>query len=80
MRLKSRLCPNGNRDNMKDNLRKYSSTAPFYIIRVLVSLSVAMGLNLGFVDNKGVYLQSGRITQEIYARPLRQWVTKRGVL
>lgn len=79
MRLKARLCPHGNRDKEKGNLRKDASVAQFDVIRLLLSLATILQFSIGCVDIKGAYLQSGAVKRRIYVRPPRQW-TKRGLL
>lgn len=37
MKMKSRICPHGNRDREKVNIRKGSSTAQFNVIRLLLT-------------------------------------------
>lgn len=68
-RLKARLCPHGNRDQMKEDVRKDSATAQFHIIRLMLSLVVVLGFRIGVIDIKGAYLQSGEIKRRIYVRP-----------
>lgn len=78
--LKARIVPHGNHDDEKDDIRKDSSNAPLYIIRLLLSLVTFMGFRIGTADIKGAYLQSGPIKRDIYVRPPRDWPTLRGIL
>lgn len=73
MRLKARICPHGNHDTKKDNIKKDSSTAQFDIIRLMLSLLKFTGYRIGLVHTKGAYLQSGPIQRKIYARPPFEW-------
>lgn len=38
MRLKARICPQGNRERMKDEVRKDSTTAHFDVIRLMLAI------------------------------------------
>lgn len=80
MRLKARICPHGNRDIMKDEVRKDSSTAQYDVIRTALSVATTMDAVLGHVDIKGAYLQSGPIQRTIYVRPPRELGSKKGTL
>lgn len=73
LRLKARICPHGNRDAMKDGIRKDSATAQFDVIRLMLSLATILSFNLGVVDVSGAYMQSGPIKRNIYVRPPREW-------
>lgn len=79
-RLKARLCPHGNRDKEKDDIRKDSATAQFDVIRLVCSLATILGFRLGCLDVRGAYLQSGPIQRDIYVRPPPEWKGKRGVI
>lgn len=67
--MKARLCPHGNRDKEKGNIRNDSASAKFPIIRLLLSLATFLMLRIGCIDINGAYLQSGPITRELYIRP-----------
>lgn len=77
--MKARLCPHGNRDKMKNDVRKDSSTAQFDEILLLLSLASMLHFRLGCIDIKGAYLQSGPIRRQIYILPPPE-VAKRGYL
>lgn len=79
-RLKARLCPHGNRDKMKDTIRKDSATAQFDVIRLICSIASILRMRLGCIDVKGAYLQSGPITRDIYVKPPRECNVPRGIL
>lgn len=66
MRMKARLCPHGNRDMEKGNIRNDSSSAQFYVIRMMLSLVTLLKFRIGCIDVKGAYLQSGPITRDLY--------------
>lgn len=72
-RLKARLCPHGNRDIMKDDIRKDSATAQFDVIRLMLTITTFLPMRIGVVDISGAYMQSGPIKRDIYVRPPREW-------
>lgn len=76
-RLKSRLCPRGNRNAMKGDIRNDASNTQFNMIRLMLSLACILQFALGCVDIKSAYLQSGPITREIYVRPPKEWQLRR---
>lgn len=78
--LKARIVPHGNRDDEKDDVRKDSSAAQFFAIRLVLYISTLLGFRLGMADIKGAYLQSGPIKRTIYVRPPREWRGARGML
>lgn len=80
MRLKARLCPHGNRDKMKNDIRKDSATAQFDVIRLFCSMAAVLQFRLGCLDIKGAYLQSGPIQREIFVRPPKECGSIRGML
>lgn len=80
MRLKSRICTHGNRDRMKDDIRKDSSTAQFNVIRMTLSKATDMDDVLGHVEIRGAYIQSGPIQRTIYVRPPRKWEAQEEIL
>lgn len=80
-RLKARIVPHGNKDRMKDQVRKDSATAQFNIIRLMLAISSFFPMRLGVIDISGAYMQSGPIKRDIYVRPPREWdKTQRGRL
>lgn len=77
--MKARLYPHENKDEFKITVQKDSQTAQFDIIRMLLSLAYMLSLIPACTDIKGVHLQSGPITQEIYIRPPREKCEKRKI-
>lgn len=73
MNLRARICPHGKRDDMKDDLRKDSTTAQFSVIRLLLSIATCSRVRLGLVYISGAYMQIGPIKRQIYGRPAREW-------
>lgn len=53
LRLKAGLCPHSNREKFKYDVRKDSSTAQVDVIRLLLSVTVALKFRLGCADIKG---------------------------
>ena len=86
LKLKARIVAHGNEDKDRDAVRKDSAAAQFVIIRLLLSTAALRGFQLGKIDVKKAYLQSGPIKREIYVRPPREWNSasdaypKRGIL
>lgn len=72
-KLKARLCPHGNEDAEKDQVRKDSANAQLSIVRLLLSLTSFLGFKVCTADIKGAFLQSGPIQREIYFKPPREW-------
>ena len=79
-RLKARIVPHGNHDDEKDFVRKDSSNAPLFVVRILLSLVTFLGFRIATADIKGAFLQSGPIKRDIYVRPPREWPSPRGLL
>ena len=70
-RFKARLVVHGNEDASKDDIRKDAATAHLTTIRLILSLAVCYGFQLGQIDIKAAYFQSGPIRRRIYVRPPR---------
>lgn len=77
---KAQIVPHGNHDDEKDDVRKDSSNAPLFVIRLLLSLVTFFGFRIATADIKGAFLQSGPIKRDLYVRPPRQWSTIQGIL
>lgn len=79
--MKERIFPLGNKDDIKSDIRKYSATAQFYVIRLLLALATMLRMRLGVVDIIEAYIQSFPINRDINVRPPREWKeTDRGSL
>lgn len=74
------MFPHENCDKAKDDLRKDSATAQFDVIRFLCSVATILGIRLGFLSVKDVYLLSGPIKRENYVRPLRECAVPIGII
>lgn len=68
-RLKSRLCPHGNREHLEEIIRKESLLAQSFVIRLLLSLATILSCKLGCIDINGGYWQSGPIKTDIFVIP-----------
>lgn len=71
-KMKARICPHGNRDLEKNNIRNDSTNAQFDMIRLLLFLSLMFSFRLGGLDVKGAYMKSGDITRLLYVRPPKE--------
>lgn len=71
--MKARICPHGNKDDLKDDIQKDSATAQYDSIRILIYIATFMPMRLGVVDIGGTYMRSGPITREIYVRRPKEW-------
>lgn len=78
--MKTRIVPHGNHDDEKEKIRKDSSNAPLFVVRLLLSLITFLNFCIGTANIKGAFLQSGPIDRDIYVRPARDWTTVRGIL
>lgn len=77
-RLKIRLFPHGNRSWEKGQIRSDCAHGRFDVVRLMLYVSNVLRLTLGCSDVQGAYLQSGPIKREVYIRPSREWVHRRG--
>lgn len=71
-RFRARLCQHDSKDNGKRNIRPDSCDKQFDFLRMMISISLVQDFLLACVDSKGVYLQSGPITRDLYIRPLKE--------
>ena len=78
LKLRCRVVPHGNRDQLKDDLRSDSSTAQFPIIRTVLSMAVIHKFTLATLDISKAYLQAGDLQRDIYMRPPTGWEASRG--
>lgn len=79
-RLKARIVPHGNHDSEKEEIRKDSSNAQLFVVRLLLSLVTFLDFRIATADITGAYLQSGPIKRDIYVRPPRDWGCDRSIL
>lgn len=76
-KLKTRLCPHGNRDREKDQIRSDLSNVQFDIIRLILVPATDLRFRLGCIDFKAAYLQSGPITRELFVTPPNEYDKRR---
>lgn len=69
---KARIVPWGHRDKDKDYLRGDAPSIGFEIFRLLLSLCVAYGWDIGQMDVKAAFLQARGFNRLIYVRPPRE--------
>ena len=68
-RFKARLVVHGNEDEQKDAIRKDAATAHLVTIRLILSMATCYNFELGQIDIKAAYFQSGPIKRRVYVRP-----------
>lgn len=71
--LKARICPHGNEDRLKDDIRKDSTNAPIALIRLTLAYAALSQFHVFTTDMKGAYLQSGPILRDLYVSAPREW-------
>lgn len=79
-KMKARICPHGNRDAEKDDIRSDSTNAQFDMIRLLLFLAIIFSFRIGGLDVKGAYMKSGDITRLLFVRPPKELVRIYGYL
>ena len=67
--VKARICPWGNHDIEKLNLRSDCPSILMEILRLVLSISVEMGWEIGSMDAVAAYLQALGFAREIFVRP-----------
>lgn len=72
LKLKARIAPHGNEDNLKDVLTKDCSTCPPTGLRILESIASLHGWNVYKADVKAAFLQTGKAYRDVYVRPPRE--------
>ena len=69
LKLKSRICVHGNRDDEKESLRTDSAVASHTAFRLIYSLVMTFRMVLANVDIQGAYTQSGKAHRKVYVKP-----------
>lgn len=72
LKLKARIAPHGNEDDLKDTLSKDCSTCPPTGLRILESIASLFGWTLYKADVKAAFLQTGLAQRDVYVRPPRE--------
>lgn len=66
LKLKVRISPHGNREEMREDVRKDAAAAQSHVIRLILSIATCKDAKLGLLDISGAYMQSGPIKRDIY--------------
>lgn len=80
MKLKGRIGVHRNRDADTHQVISDCAAADMAVIRLLLYIWTCLGFKFGAADIKGVYMHSRNITREVYVRPRREFLRKRGVI
>lgn len=72
LKLKYRIAPYGNEDNLKEVLNKYCSTCPQMGLIIVESIASLNGWTFYKVYVKSVFLQTGKVYQYVYVYPPRE--------
>lgn len=70
--LKATILPYGNRNLMKDDVTKDSTTAHVHVIILMLAVIFMIPLRMGLIDISRAYLQSGPICWTIFVRPPKE--------
>jgi len=70
--VKARIAPHGNKDSMKDDLKKDSAMCSPVGMRVALSICSIMKWNTAKIDFTSAFLQSGLAEREVYVVPPRE--------
>eukprot|EP00171_Calliarthron_tuberculosum_P022738 IDg22738t1 len=80
LKMKARICLNGNQDCEKGNLRKDSAAVQYQIIRLALSLATLLGFRICLIDIESAYFQSEPIKRLIYVIPPKEHNCKQKTL
>ena len=72
LKLKARIAPHGNEDDLKDLLASDCSTCPPTGLRIVESIASLMKWRLYKADVKSAFLQTGPARREVYVKPPRE--------
>lgn len=75
--MKARMCPHGNKDKMRHEVKRDSATAQFDAIRLLLAITTFLNMRLGVIDISGAYMKRWPIRRYIYVSPPREGHKKR---
>lgn len=78
LKLKRLIVVHGNRDSYRDLVRSDSAADDMILVRLVISLTSLMELNMGTADINGAYMQRGTIQREVYVRQPKDCHRKRG--
>lgn len=72
LKLKARIAPHGNEDDLKFVLNKDCSTCPPTGLRILESIASVHGWRVYKADVSAAFLQTGKAERDVYVRPPRE--------
>ncbi len=72
LKLKARIAPHGNEDDLKDKLSKDCATCPPTGLRIVESIASLHAWTLYKADVKAAFLQTGSADRDVYVRPPRE--------
>lgn len=72
LKLKARIAPHGNEDDLKELLSKDCTTCPPTGLRILESIASLFAWTLYKADVKAAFLQTGTAQRDVYVRPPRE--------
>ena len=72
LKLKARIAPHGNEDNMRDILNKDCTTCPPTGLRILESIASLFSWKIHRADVKATFLQTGEAQRNVYVRPPKE--------
>ena len=76
LKLKARIAPHGNKDNMKYFLSKDCTTCPPTELRILESIASLYSWKVYKADVKAAFLQTGEAKRDVYVRPPKESLMK----
>ena len=72
LKLKARIAPHGNEDDMRRILSKDCTTCPPTGLRIVESIASLKGWKIKKADVKAAFLQTGAATRDVYVKPPRE--------
>ena len=72
LKLKARIAPHGNEDDMKNILSKDCTTCPPTGLRILESIASLFSWKIHRADVKAAFLQTGEAQRNVYVRPPKE--------
>lgn len=71
--LKASIHPHCIDDDIKDEIREYSTSVPLAKVRMTIALGTYLKFQIYIADMKRTHLQSGPIQSELKGRPSKEW-------
>lgn len=72
LKLKARIAPNGNEDELKNVLASDCKTCPPIVLRIVESIAFLFGCKLYKADVKADFFQMGTAGRDIYVKPPKE--------